>query len=48
MWKTSCFLIRGKGLFIVFYYGSGWPKNTSLALLLKRVFKHYLWFLSFI
>ena len=45
MWKTSCFLIVGKGFFIVFYYGAGRLKNTNLALLLKRVFKHYLWFL---
>ena len=46
MWKTSYFLFRGKGFFIDFYYGVGYLKNTNLALLLKRVFKHYLWFLT--
>jgi len=34
-------------LFIVFFYGATCLKNTNLALLLKRVFKHYLWFLAF-
>jgi len=48
MLKTSCFLIDGKGFFIVFYYGAGSPKNTNLALLLKRVFKHFCGFWSFI
>tara|TARA_B100000886_G_scaffold278766_1_gene202791 strand:+ start:398 stop:556 length:159 start_codon:yes stop_codon:yes gene_type:complete len=41
MWKTSCFFIDEKVFFIVFYYGAGSLKNTNLALLLKRVFKHF-------